>query len=115
MDKTTFAKNFRKNQTDAEKRLWYSLRARQFEGLKFRRQQPIGSYIVDFVNFDQKLIIELDGSQHLTEEGLAKDKIRTKFFTDQGYKVLRFFDNELLTNLDGTLTVILENIKQVKL
>ena len=111
MDKITFAKHLRKNQTDTEKLLWFQLRSRQFEGLKFRRQQPIGKYIVDFVNFDQKIIIELDGSQHLTNKGLAKDSIRTKFFINQGFKVLRFLDNELLTNLNGVLTIILENIK----
>ena len=112
MDKVSFARQLRKHQTDAEKLLWHHLRSRQVINLKFRRQQPIANYIVDFVNFDQKIIIELDGSQHLTAAGLEKDAQRTKFLTDQGFKVLRFLDNDLLTNLEGVITRVLESIKK---
>ncbi len=100
------AKNLRKDSTDAEKLFWRYLRSKQM-GLKYRRQQPIGKYIVDFVCFESKLIIELDGSQHLQQT--EKDKARDNWFKQQGYKVLRFWDNEVLTNITGTL----ERIKEV--
>jgi very-short-patch-repair endonuclease len=89
----------RKSMTDAERRLWQALRLRQLEGLKFRRQFPIGRYIVDFACPERKLVIELDGGQHAEQESYDKD--RTKWLEGQGYRVLRFWNNEVMTNLEG--------------
>ncbi len=99
----TTAKNLRKRSTDAERSLWKQLRAKQIEGLKFRRQQPIEKYIVDFICFEKKIIIEVDGGQH---SGSDKDKERDKGLKEQGYKVLRFWNNEVLNNMTGVLEVI---------
>ena len=104
---TNIAKNLRKRSTEAEKLLWRYLRAKQLEGLKFRRQQPIGNYIVDFVCFEKRIIIELDGGQHAIEK--EKDHKRDKWFGEQGFKVLRFWNNEVFTNISGVLEVIREN------
>lgn len=100
------AKSLRKHATDTEQILWRHLRAKHFEGLKFRRQQPIGKYIVDFVCFEKKIVIELDGSQHAKPEKTKNDRIRDHWFEEQGFKVLRFWDNEVLTNMQGVLEII---------
>ncbi len=76
---------------------------RQLEGFKFRRQQPIGPYIVDFVSFEKKLVVELDGGQHAIEK--EKDKRRDLWLKEEGYEVLRFWDNEVFENLEGVLEV----------
>jgi len=104
------AKKLRKQLTDTERLLWQYLRAKQLEGLKFRRQQPIGNYIVDFVCFEKKVIIELDGGQHTQPEQRQKDIERDKWFEGQGYKLLRFWDNEVLTNTRGVLEEIWKNV-----
>jgi very-short-patch-repair endonuclease len=94
------AKTLRKSQTDAEKLLWRHLRAKQMKGLKFRRQQPIGNYVVDFVFLEKSLVIEVDGGQHADN---AKDEERDAWLTSEGFKVLRFWNNEVLTNINGIL------------
>ncbi len=99
---TNIARNLRKNSTDAENLLWRHLRAGRLEGLKFRRQQPIGNHIVDFVCFEKRLVIEVDGGQHGTE----KDSKRDKWFAEQDFRVLRFWNNEVLGNISGVLEVI---------
>jgi len=101
-----FAKSLKKRTTDTEQLLWRHLRAKHFGGLKFRRQQPIGTYIVDFVCFEKKIIVELDGGQHAQSEEMQNDSIRDQWFEAQGYKILRFWDNEVLTNTRGVLEVI---------
>jgi len=101
------ARNLRKRFTDAEKLLWRYLRAKQLEGFKFRRQQPIGNYIVDFVCFEKRVVIEVDGGQHAVER--EKDKERDKWLKGQDLKVLRFWNNEVLTNTRGVLEVIREH------
>ena len=101
------AKYLRKNTTDTEKYLWKYLRGNQLEGFKFRRQQPIGKYVMDFVNLERKLIIELDGGQHLENK---KDKLRDMWLEEQGYEVLRFWDNEVLNNIAGVLEFIREKL-----
>ena len=106
---TILAKNLRKQSTDTERLLQQLLKAEQLEGLKFRRQQPIGNYIVDFVCFEKKIIIELDGGQHSQPTEREKDRERDKWFEGQEYKVLRFWDNEVLTNVKGVLEVIRVN------
>jgi len=102
----TIARNLRKRFTEAEKLLWRYLRARQLEGLKFRRQQPIGNYIVDFVCFEKGLVIEVDGGQHAIE--IEKDSERDKWLKGQKYEVLRFWNNEVLTHIEEVLEVIRE-------
>jgi very-short-patch-repair endonuclease len=97
------AKNLRKQATDTELSLWLHLQAKQLEGFKFRRQEPIGKYIVDFVCFEKKIIVEVDGGQH---SGSDNDKNRDEWLTKQGFKVLRFWNNEVLTNMTGVLEVI---------
>ena len=77
------------------------------EGIKFRRQQPIGDYIVDFVSYEKRLVIEVDGGQHATQE--SSDRKRDLWLKEQGFKTLRFWDNEVLTNIDGVLEKIIEN------
>jgi very-short-patch-repair endonuclease len=98
------AKNLRSNQTDAEQCLWYFLRAQRFMELKFKRQMPIGQYIVDFVCYEQKLIIEVDGGQH--QENVDYDQSRSKWLQDQGYTVLRFWNNEVLQQTESVLEAI---------
>jgi len=85
-----FARDLRQKFTDAEKALWMKLRNRQLEAVKFRRQQPIGSYIVDFVSFERKLIIEIDGGQHNEEMTKERDEERTMRLEERGYRVMRF-------------------------
>jgi very-short-patch-repair endonuclease len=101
---TKYAKNLRKKATIAEKLLWNRLRARQLEGLKFRRQQPIGNMIVDFVNFDKKIVIEVDGGQHAIEK--EKDRERDKHLKRMGFNVLRFWNNDVIKNTDDVLARI---------
>jgi very-short-patch-repair endonuclease len=101
---TKAAKSLRKKATQVETLLWNQLRARQIEGVKFRRQQPIDEFIVDFVCFEKKLIIELDGGQHA--QASEKDRERDKNLSEKGYIVLRFWNNEVLENLAGVLEVI---------
>ncbi len=103
------AKELRKNMTNAEIKLWYHLRNRNLNGFKFRRQQPIGKYIVDFVNQEKKLIIEVDGSQHLKHEDY--DKERTKLLKKYGYKVIRFWNNDVLTDIGSIKESILDNLE----
>jgi len=103
----TFAKKLRISSTDTEKYLWKYLRGRQLEGTKFRRQHSIGKYIVDFINLERKIIIEVDGGQHLENK---KDKLRDKWLEEQGYEVLRFWDNEVFNNIEGVLGAIREKL-----
>lgn len=98
------ARNLRKNSTDSEKLLWRNLKGRQLEGFKFRRQQPIGLYVVDFVNFKRGIVIEIDGGQHAVEK--EKDKERDRWLGKQGFEILRFWNNEVLENTEGVLEVI---------
>lgn len=97
------AKKLRGNMTDAERRLWYRLRAHRFNGSKFKRQVPIGPYVVDFACLHQKIIIEVDGGQHSDS---ASDVRRDQWLEQQGFRVLRFWNNDVLRNTDGVLTVI---------
>lgn len=100
------ARRLRREQTDAEKSLWQAIRSRQLSGFKFRRQHPVGCYITDFCCVKCKLIIELDGGQHALETDA--DNRRSHFLSQHGYHVLRFWNHEVLTNLEGVLQRILE-------
>src|SRR5690606_452440 len=102
------ARSLRINQTEAEKRLWMRLRNRAFFGFKFRRQVPVGHYIVDFLCADCWLIVELDGGQHADS---ASDIRRTAWLEREGYRVIRFWNNDVLRNTDGVLTQILEALQ----
>jgi len=102
------AKSLRSNQTEAEQRLWYHLRANRFMGLKFKRQKPIGNYIVDFVCLEQKLVIEVDGGQHA--EQVAYDRQRDEWLRSQGFTVLRFWNNEVTQQLEGVLAQMRDTI-----
>ena len=104
MDLNTKARNLRKNQTDAERLLWQHLRNRQMLGQKFRRQFSIDTYIVDFVCLEVKLIVELDGGQHA--EQIEYDHRRTEQLQKRGFKVLRFWNNDVLQNTTGVLEAI---------
>jgi len=98
------AKTLRRTQTDAEQKLWYHLRAHRFLGRKFKRQKPIGRYVVDFVCLEEKLIIELDGGQHA--ENVEYDHVRDSWLRSEGYTVLHFWNNELMNEMEGVLECI---------
>ena len=104
-----FAKSMRHAATDAENLLWQLLRAKRFMELKFRRQQVIAPYIVDFYCHELGLVLELDGSQHNTEEGRAYDVERTKFLEALGLKVVRYWNHNVLSRTD----VVLEDLWNV--
>ena len=99
------ARNLRHDQTDAEAKLWACMRGGQLEGLKFRRQFPVGQFIADFCCPQRRLIIELDGGQHA--EQLSADDWRSKLLGERGYRFLTFWNDEVLTNMDGVLEQIL--------
>ena len=101
---TLRSRELRANATEAERKLWPHLSARKLKGVRFNRQFPIGQFICDFVSRDKRLVIEIDGGQHAFST--EYDARRTAFLNTQGYKVLRFWNNEILDNLDGVLTVI---------
>ena len=105
MQQTKFAKALRQNMTDAEQLLWRHLRAHRLNGQKFRRQQPIGPCVVDFVHLGAKLIVEADGGQHSQSES---DVVRDEWLTSQGFKIMRFWNNDILNNTDAVLTAILD-------
>ena len=100
----TNAKTLRANQTEAEQRLWYHLRAHRFMDLKFKRQKPMGRFIVDFVCVERQLVIEIDGGQHA--ERARYDQLRDAWLRDQGYTVLRFWNHEVMHQLEGVLEQI---------
>jgi ATP-dependent DNA helicase DinG len=103
---TDRARRLRAQLTDGERKLWSHLRSRQLVGAKFRRQHPIGSYIVDFCCLDRKLVVEVDGGHHVAQ--LEADEQRTRFLMKLGYRVLRFWDNDVLANTDAVLQQIAE-------
>jgi very-short-patch-repair endonuclease len=100
------ARQLRRDQTDAEQRLWAKLRDRQLGGAKFRRQHPIGPFVADFCCPQRKLVVELDGGQHA--EGVAADQKRSRFLKAQGYRVLRFWNHDVLGNTEAVLERIAE-------
>jgi len=109
---TKYSQNLRSKPTDAERKLWSNLRLKQLNGYQFYRQRVIGNYIVDFCSPALKLVIEVDGSQHYSDEGIAADKIRDKYLQDCGLKVLRFNDYDVLSNISGVVENILENMEK---
>ena len=100
-----YARELRRNMTKAERRLWRRLRGEQL-GVKFRRQQPIGRYIVDFVCLERRLVVEVDGGQH---DGSEYDRERDEWLEREGYRVVRFWDNEVMKEIE----VVMEEIARV--
>ena len=104
------ARRLRSNSTDAERRLWYFLRRQQLAGHKFRRQYPLAGYIVDFVCVPARLVIELDGGQHL--DALAYDQHRTEVLQREGYRVLRFWNDDVLLCTQDVLAEIFRALEE---
>lgn len=100
---TGISRGLRTRQTDAETKLWRHLRSRGIAGCKFVRQEPIGSYICDFVCRERKFIIEVDGGQHADSES---DRVRDQSLMTMGYRVLRFWNNDVLGNCEGVMQII---------
>jgi very-short-patch-repair endonuclease len=109
--KTFYARDLRKTGTKAEAELWRQLRNRALEDHKFVRQFPIGPYIVDFACRDKKLVVEIDGATHSTEQELASDRLGTAYLNDKGYRVLRFQNIEIHGGMDQVLVLILEALE----
>jgi len=101
--KTQRARRLRQTATDAELKLWYRLRSRSILGFKFVRQEPIGPYVADFTCRERGLIVEVDGGQHADSK---RDLVRDQWFVDRRYVVLRFWNNDVMTNIDGVLETI---------
>jgi very-short-patch-repair endonuclease len=102
------ARRLRQNATDAEQLLWQHLRSRQLNGLKFRRQATVGPYIADFLCVEARIVVEADGGQHSE----VKDSARTQFLQSRGFRVLRFWNHDILENVDGVLTIIAAAARQ---
>ncbi len=104
------ARMLRKNMTTQERILWQFLRKKSINGLKFRRQYPIGNYIVDFICNEKKLIIEVDGGQHNKDKNIIYDEERTKYLETKGYKVIRFWNYDIDNNIEGVYQKILKHL-----
>ena len=108
---TPFARELRKNMTDAEKRLWAKIRMRQMGGYQFYRQRAIGNYIVDFYCPKAKLVLEVDGGQHYSDEQIEIDRKRSSYLNRLGFKVMRFTNLDVLNNIDVVLDEIYRYLK----
>ncbi|WP_188448877.1 endonuclease domain-containing protein [Sphingomonas psychrolutea] len=106
---TVRAQQLRRDMTEIERVLWQQMRGRRLNGLKFSRQMPVGPYICDFLCRTIGLVVEIDGGQH--GEAAAYDEARTRFIENEGYRVLRFWNNEVLENMEGVLTRIVETAR----
>jgi very-short-patch-repair endonuclease len=100
----------RANQTDAERALWKKLRGLKSEGFHFRRQAPIGNYIADFACHSALLVIEVDGGQHAEAKGIARDDARTAWLESQGYRIIRFWNNDVLGNIEGVMIEVMDSL-----
>jgi len=107
-----FARTMRRNMTEAEFRLWLRLRARAVEGLKFRRQVPIGPFIVDFFCAERRLVVEIDGSQHFAEAAIAADARRTAWLEARGFRVLRLTNPDVMNNVEAVYWAIADAAEQ---
>jgi very-short-patch-repair endonuclease len=103
------ARALRTRMTNAERKLWFALRDRRSAGFKFRRQVPIDRFIADFICFEARLVVEVDGGQHAES---LRDQWRDRWFAENGFRVVRFWNNEVLSNLEGVLTVLLAELEQ---
>ncbi len=109
-EKKQFRSYLRKNQSDAEKRLWYFLRGKRLCGLKFFRQYGVEKYVLDFYCPMKRLAIELDGGQHNQDKAREYDTVRTEFLESQNIMVLRFWDNEVFSNIEGIIATIIREL-----
>ena len=107
----TRARSLRRDLTDAERTIWNTVRARRVCNLHFRRQVPIGPFIVDFVCYDIGLVIEIDGGQHFNADGERRDARRDEFLASNGYRVLRFNNHDVLSNRRGVLEIIVSTVE----
>jgi very-short-patch-repair endonuclease len=103
MPKRDFARHLRQNETDAERQLWSELRSRRFHGLKFRRQEPVGPFIVDFLCLEEKLIIELDGARHALPQFAAAERSRNAYLEKRGYRLKRYWNSDVMNDLRAVL------------
>jgi very-short-patch-repair endonuclease len=108
-DKIQIARKLRQNQTDVEKKLWDYLRNRQLCNSKFRRQFPVGKHVADFCCFERRLIIEVDGGQHSGDS--VNDSLRADYLAKEGYQIVRFWNHEILQNMESVLEVIARALK----
>mgnify|MGYP001282072607 FL=1 len=111
---TERAQRLRREATPAERKLWARLKAKQLNGLQFRRQHPIGPYIVDFYCAALKLAIEIDGDSHGSEEALRRDEKRSAFIASKGVRIIRFWNSDIYERLDGALADILEGERIIR-
>ncbi len=102
----SLARSLRRNATNAERRLWQGLRRKEVAGFRFRRQVALGGFIADFASFDARLVIEVDGATHATDQELARDAARSAALAAKGFALLRFTNDEVFHNLDGVLDTI---------
>ena len=109
-DHIAFARQLRTEPTDAERELWRHLKSGQMGGVKSRRQHPVGVYVLDFACVQRHMAIELDGGQHA--EDLERDEQRTAWLAQRGWRVLRFWNNEVMASMDGVLTVIAQTLRE---
>ncbi len=100
------ARNLRKRMSDGERKLWHAMRAKQIDGLRFRRQHPIGAYIVDFVCLEKRLIVEVDGGHHTEEAQIAHDQRRDRWLAAEGYRIIRVPNMEVFSNISGVVDAI---------
>jgi very-short-patch-repair endonuclease len=110
---TERARVLRRDMTDAERQLWTGLKQGSPEGVRFRRQVPIGRYIVDFACLSARLVVEVDGGQHYSDAGLARDAVRDAWLKTEGFQILRVTNRDVLTNLEGVVVAILSGIQPV--
>jgi very-short-patch-repair endonuclease len=106
--RTGLARRLRRDSTSAELRLWNKLRSRSIDGQKFVRQQPIGRHVVDFICRERRFIIEVDGGQHAES---ARDQVRDQWLREHNYRVLRFWNNDIMNNMDGVLEMIADALR----
>ncbi len=112
MSEFTYAvKELRRNQTDEEKKLWDRIKDKRLLKVKFRRQEPIGNFIVDFVNYEYRLIIEVDGSPHKNQTNKTYDEQRTAWLENEGFKVIRFWNHEISKDFKGVIDKIQTSLK----
>lgn len=109
---TGYAKKMRRQMTEPETRVWFQLRAGRFEGVKFRRQKVIGSYIADFAANDPKIVVEIDGHTHDVDD--PRNAERTQFLNECGYHVIRFTNTDVMTNLEGVLIRLSEVLAMLR-
>jgi len=105
------ARQLRNNMTPQEKKLWYYLRNNQINNCRFRRQYPIGNFIVDFVCRSKNLVIEIDGGQHNEQQSINYDNERTKYLKSRGFNVIRFWNSDIDENIEEVVNKIIEYLK----